>query len=194
MKIHPINYIGVLLAAFAFHASAGAQTDLRVITVDMTYLYENYHSTIEAQERFRSSIERAQRETERLMEEGNAMVEEYQEIIEQTNNPALSDEARQQAQLQAQEMVEAIREKERELQQFQNNTRRSLEQRQRNHRELMLDEIREVVMAEAREREATLVFDTSGATLIGIPTLIYADSSFDITDTVLEEINRDAPE
>jgi len=193
MKTYTL-YLSLLIGAFAFLVPVHADTPLKVITVDMTYLYENYHRTQEAQARFQSSIERAQRETQKLMEEGNEMVERYQEIIEQTNNPALSEEAQQEAQQEAQEMVEAIREKERELQQFQNNTRRSLEQRQRNHRELMLEEIKEVVMAEASERDATLVFDTSGATLIGVPALIYADSSFDITDLVLEEINRDATE
>jgi outer membrane protein len=193
MKTYTL-FLSVLAALGAFLLPAHADNPIRVITVDMTYLYENYHRTQEAQARFQSSIERAQRETQKLMEEGNEMVERYQEIIEQTNNPALSDAARQEAQQEAQEMVEAIREKERELQQFQNNTRRSLEQRQRNHRELMLDEIKEVVMAEASERSATLVFDTSGATLIGVPTLIYADSSYDITDVVLEEINREETE
>ncbi len=193
MKTYTL-YLSVLMTAFAFLTPVYGEAPLKVVTVDMTYLYENYHRTQEAQARFQSSIERAQRETQKLMEEGNEMVEEYQEVIEQTNNPALSEEAQLEAQQKAQEMVEAIREKERELQQFQNNTRRSLEQRQRNHRELMLDEIKEVVMAEAAEREATLVFDTSGATLIGVPALIYADSSFDITDLVLEEINRDATE
>ncbi len=184
--------LSLIVALFGFATAGHADAALRVVTADMAYLYENYHRTQEAQARFQSSIERAQRETQTMMEEGQAMVEEYQEIIEQTNNPALSDEAREDAQRRAQEMVEAIQQKERELQQFQNNTRRSLEQRQRNHRELMMEEIKEVVMAEAREREATLVFDTSGPTGIGIPSVIYADSSFDITDIVLEEINRDA--
>jgi outer membrane protein len=191
MKIHTFT-LGAVLAAFSFVSSVHADVPVRIVTADMAYLYENYHSTLEAQARFQSSIERAQRQTQAMMEEGQAMVEEYQEIIERTNNPALSEEARMEAQDRAREMVEAIQQKERELQQFQNNTRRSLEQRQRNHRELMMEEIREVLMAEARNRDATLVFDTSGASAIGIPSVIYADPSYDITDIVLEEINRDA--
>lgn len=187
-----ILYLGAVIAAFAFVSTAHADAPVRIVTADMAYLYENYHSTQEAQARFQSSIERAQRQTQAMMEEGQAMVEEYQEVIERTNNPALSEEARMEAQERAREMVEAIQQKERELQQFQNNTRRSLEQRQRSHRELMMEEIRDVLMAEAQKREASLVFDTSGASALGIPSVIYADPSYDITDIVLEEINRDA--
>ena len=187
-----VLYLGTIFAAFVFVSSAHADASVRIVTADMAYLYENYHSTQEAQARFQSSIERAQRQTQTMMEEGQAMVEEYQEIIERTNNPALSEEARMEAQERAREMVEAIQQKERELQQFQNNTRRSLDQRQRNHRELMMEEIRDVVMEEAEKRNATLVFDTSGASAIGIPSVIYADPSYDITDIVLEEINRAA--
>ncbi|MEX2382673.1 MAG: OmpH family outer membrane protein [Opitutales bacterium] len=186
------TYLIALAAIFSFATFATAQTSLTIITVDMARLYENYHKTEEAQSRFEDVVQRARADTERLMEEGNTMVANYRELLERTNNPALSDQARLTAQREADELALQIREKENDLRQFQNATQRSLEERQDTQREMLLDEIMDVVMEFAREREASLVFDTSGPSLIGLPAVLYADDSFDITEAVLEEINRNS--
>ena len=93
----------------------------------------------------------------------------------------------------AQEKLKEIQDKEREIQQYQANTERSLQQRQRTHRDLMLDEIKRVVLIMAEKRGAALVFDTAGTSALGIPNVLYSNPSWDITDDVLAKINESAP-
>lgn len=188
-----IHLLTVLLLFFGAASIAGADSNLKIATANMAQLYENYHRAVDAQAKFQSAVEDAQSQGESMMAEGNALVEEYRGLMEEAENPALSDDARDRARERAETKLATIREKEREVQQFQVNTQRMLEQRQRSHRQLLLDEIREVVNTIASDNGATLVLDSSGQSALGIPTVIYADSSFDITDKALAELNKDQP-
>ncbi|MFM9080588.1 MAG: OmpH family outer membrane protein, partial [Opitutaceae bacterium] len=99
-----------------------------------------------------------------MNKEGNALVEEYKTLNEQANSPALSAEAKSKAQNEAQKKLEAIQNKQREVQTFIQNTRNSLGQRLNTFRSLMLEEITKVVSDVAKRKGATLVLDKAGPT------------------------------
>jgi outer membrane protein len=128
-----------------------------------------------------------------MNKEGNALVEEYKTLNDQSNNPALSADAKSKAQEAAQKKLESIQGKQREVQTFIQNTRNSLGQRLNTFRSLMLEEISKVAADVAKRKGATLLFDKAGPTAIGISNVIYADSGFDITDEVMKEVNKDRP-
>lgn len=181
----------LLLGCLLTTAWAGAE--LKVLTVDMGHLYDNYYKTQQANERLRASVEQAEEEARAMAEEGQSMVEQFEELREQAENPALTDTARQTAQEEAQALIEDIRNKEREVQNFRRETQRTLQQRQQAHRELMIDQIKAVVMTVNEEMNADLIFDTSDVIGSGVPTVLFARASMDITPRVLERLNADAP-
>lgn len=181
-----------LIVVCALTMSSQAQT-LKIITVDIAKLFEGYYKTQQAGEKIRLSLEKAQEQDNALVDELKRMAEVYNEVKERSENPALTDEARQQAQSDAEAQVQEIQRMQQDRQNFQANTQRSLQQRQNAHRELMLDEIKKVVLSLARERGATLVMDTSGVTSNTLPTVLHSHTAWDISDLVLNELNRDAP-
>ncbi len=168
--------------------------DLNIVTVDMDRLYKEYYKTLEANERIKGSFEKAQKQIEEMVNEGQIMLEDYKSIIEMTQNDALTEEARLKAQADAETMAQQLKDKEREIQQFRQNTQRSVQQRQQTYRDLFLDEIKGIVMEVSRERKGDLILDTSGITALGIPGVIYSDPSWDVTELVMERLNADAPE
>ena len=89
--------------------------------------------------------------------------------------------------------MEDIQRKQGEVQNFRTNTQRSLQQRIKTHRDLLLEEITKIVNNLAKLRGATLVVDKSGPTLFGIPSVLYADPSYDMTEEVVLEVNKDRP-
>ena len=181
------------ITAVALLSLSSYADDITVATVDMTKLYNGYFKTKVANEKIQSSLETAKEQREELLKQGQALVDEYKEITERANNPALTEEARGEAQLEAERKLQEIQEKEREVQQFQINTQNSIQQRQRTHRDLMLDEIKKVVVKMARDRGANLVFDSSGLTALGLPGILYANTGWDFTEDALVRINADAP-
>ena len=181
-----------LIAVCALTITSQAQP-LKIITIDISKLFEGYYKTQQAGERIRLSLENAQEEDNARVDELKRMAEVYNEVKERSDNPALTDEARQQAESDAEAQLQEVQILQQNRQKFQADTQRSLQQRQNAHRELMLDEIQKVVMALSRERGATLVLDTSGLTSNTLPAVLYSDSAWDISDLVLYELNRDAP-
>lgn len=188
MKKIIISILAVSCMALGLQAQ-----NLKIVTVDMAKLYGEYYKTKEANEKLQGSLEKAQEQLKGMAEEGQSMVDELNGTLEMVNNPALTEEARQKAQGDAETMAQQIKDKERDIQQFQLNTQRSIQQRQKTYRDLFVDEIKGVVMEVARERNGTLVLDTSNVSASGIPDIIYSEPSWDITDEVLSRINADAP-
>lgn len=179
------------LAALAIGASA--QPAVKVAVVDMAKLYDTHYKTVEQNAKIQADDQKAQEEVEKMNKEGNALVEEYKGLNDQSNNPALSAEAKTKAQEAAQKKLEQIQNKQREVQTFIQNTRNSLGQRLNTFRALMLEEIGKVAADVAKRKGVTLLLDKAGPTAIGISNVLYADASYEITEDVLKEINKDRP-
>ena len=184
----------VAVAAFtALAFSASAQPAPKILIVDMAKLYDTHYKTLEQNAKIQADDQKAQEEVEKMNKEGNALVEEYKTLNDQSNNPALSTEAKSKAQNDAQKKLESIQGKQREVQTFIQNTRNSLGQRLNTFRSLMLEEISKIATDVAKRKGATILLDKAGPSGIGISNLIYHDGGYDITEDVLKEINKDRP-
>ncbi len=184
----------ISLAAFgAAFTALQAQPAVKLIVVDMAKVYDNHYKTEEANAKFRDAETKATEQVEELNKQGQTLVEEYKELMEQSKNTVLTAEARSKAENDAQKKLEDIQRKQGEVQNFRNNTQRSLQQRIKTHRDLLLEEITKIVNDLAKRQGATLVVDKSGPTLFGIPSVLYSDPAYDITDAVVKEVNKDRP-
>ena len=183
-----------VVAALALSAAlAHAQPAPKLLVVDMAKLYDSHYKTEEQNAKLRADEQKAQEEIERMNKDGNALVDEYKGLSDQSNNPALSADAKTKSQNEAQKKLEEIQRKKNEISTFAQNTQRSLQQRLQNFRSLMLEEISKIATDVAKRKGSTLLLDKAGPTLIGVSNVIYADAAYDITDEVLKEINKDRP-
>ncbi len=190
------NSLKSLFATAVFGALAlgvSAQPAPKIMVVDMAKLYDTHYKTVEQNAKIQADDQKAQEEVEKMNKEGNALVEEYKNLQEQSQSVALSAEAKSKAQDTAQKKLELIQNKQREVQTFIQNTRNSLGQRLNTFRSLMLEEISKVTTDVGKRKGATLIVDKAGPTAIGISPFIYVDPSYDITEDVMKEINKDRP-
>ena len=190
---NPIRLLSALLAFGAASLAAQAQPAFKILVVDMAKLYDTHYKTIEQNAKLQSDDQKANEEVDKMNKEGNALVEEYKGLKEQSTNPALTAEAKAKAEMEAQQKLEAIQQKQNEVRAFVQNTQRSLQQRLQNFRSLMLEEISKVAIDVAKRKGVTLLLDKAGPTLIGVSSVVYYDSSYEITDEVAKEINKDRP-
>lgn len=183
-----------ILAALALGSTAlQAQMAMKLVVVDMAKVFDTHYKSEEANVKFREAEQKAQEQAEEIRKQGQALVDEYKQLDEQSKNTLLTAEARSKAEADARQKGEEIQRKQADLQSFLQNTQRSLQQRIKTHRDLLLEEISKTVVEMAKKQGATLVLDKSGPTLFGIPTVIYADPAYDITDAVIAEVNKDRP-
>lgn len=184
------------VAAALFSAAtltAVAQPAPKILVVDMAKLLDSHYKTEEQNAKLKSDEQKAQDEIERLNKEGNALVEDYKASLEKAKLPALSDAAKSKAETEAQAKLEDIQKKQNQVQNFRAQTQRTFQQRIKTFRDLMLEEIGKIATDIAKRKNATLLLDKSGPSLIGISNIIYYDSAYDITDDVLKEINKTRP-
>lgn len=190
------NFIKSFLAlsvAGIFTAAVQAQPTPKIFVVDMVKLYDGHFKTEEQNAKLKVDQQKAEDELQKLNVEGNALVEQAKALNEQTKNPALSADAKTKAQQDLQAKAEEIQKKQNEVNSFRQNTQRSLQQRINTFKQLLLEEISKTATDIAKKKGATLLFDKSGPSLIGVPSLVYFDASYDITDDVAKEINKDRP-
>ena len=188
-----IQTLIAIAALGALSLAANAQPAVKLLVVDMAKLYDSHYKTVEQNAKIQADDAKAQEEVDKMNKEGNALVEEYKSLNDQSNNPTLTSEAKAKAQAEAQKKLEGIQTKQREVQGFIQNTRNSLSQRLNTFRSLMLEEISKIATDVAKRKGGTVLLDKAGPTGIGISNLIYADAGFDITEDVLKEINKDRP-
>jgi len=190
---NPIKALS-MIATFALASVAvQAQPTPKLLVVDMAKLYDSHYKTEEQNAKLRTDEQKAQEEIERMNKDGNVLVDDYKSLSDQSNNPALTADAKSKSQNEAQKKLEEIQRKKNEIGTFAQNTQRSLQQRLQTFRSLMLEEISKVATDVAKRKGATLLLDKAGPTLIGVSNVIYADSAYEITDEVMKEINKDRP-
>lgn len=190
------NSIHSLIALAAFSATAlfaQAQPAPKILVVDIAKIYDGHYKTEEQNAKLQGDERKAQEELEKLSKEGSSLVEKYKELVDQSNNPAATAEAKSKAQGESQQVLEQIQRKQQEVQSFQMNTRNSLQQRIQTFRSLMVEEISKTAVGIAKQKGATILLDKSGPTLIGVSNILYSDAGYDITDEVAKEVNKDRP-
>ncbi len=154
------NSLKSLFAFAAFGALAlgvSAQPAPKIMVVDMAKLYDTHYKTLEQNAKIQADDQKAQEEVEKMNKEGNALVEEYKTLNDQSQSVALSAEAKSKAQDAAQNKLEQIQAKQREVQTFIQNTRNSLGQRLNTFRSLMLEEISKVAADVGKRKGATIL-------------------------------------
>src|SRR5688572_22286682 len=134
---NPIKSLVAIAAFAALALGAQAQPAVKISIVDMAKLYDTHYKTVEQNAKIQTDDQKAQEEVEKMNKEGNALVEEYKGLNDQSNNPALSADAKTKAQRDAQAKLEGIQKKQQEVQSFIQHTRNQLGQRLNTFRSLM---------------------------------------------------------
>jgi len=181
-------------AAIAITAlTSHAQTAPKILVVDLAKLFDNHYKTQEQQAKLQADEAKAKEQLDAIAKEGNALVEQYKELDDQSKNPTATAEAKAKAQADAQKKMEEIRQKQSEQQSFVQNTRTSLQTRFQTFKTVLLEEITKIAVEISKKHGATFLLDKSGPTMVGVSNVLYYDPTLEITDEVMAEINKDRP-
>ena len=167
--------------------------ELNIMTVDVGILYDNYYKTAEAEEKLKERMETAKGQIEEMTASMEAEIETYKALLEEAQNPVLSSGAQQKAENEANAQMEKIRQLQQDVRMFEQSTRNQLATQQNTQRQFMLEEIKTVVLEVANLKGADLVLDTSPAITVSLPSVLFANPTWDATKDVLTILNADAP-
>jgi len=189
------SFISLLtILAVASFGAASAQAELVILTISVNKAAEQFYKVQNFLQELESSQKQAQEHVQSITDEGRGLEQEYKELADQANSDILTESARKDAAQDAQIKIQEIQQKQNELRQFALNVERQMAARQSTQMSLFTKEIMAVVSDVSKERNATIVLDTSGASQNGMPVVLSSDDSIDITEEVIERINANKPE
>lgn len=187
-SISLISLLSAVAIAGVCVPAASAKEDV-ILTVEVDTALDSYYKVKSFLAEMQKSEEQAQAAASAIEQEGNALVQEFQDLREQANSDILTEDARQEAYEDAQKKMQEIQAKENELRKFLSETQRQLNGRRQQQINIFYRDVAAVVEEISKERGATLVIDISARAGDGRAPVMYTDGSYDVTPEVIERVN-----
>ncbi|MDR1456979.1 MAG: OmpH family outer membrane protein [Puniceicoccales bacterium] len=159
--------------------------ECNILTVDMAKVYNSYGKAEQSREKFQKKVEKVQDEFRTMLGDGIEMAKKLRERQEKANNPALSDSAKEKYCKQTEELIEEIRKKEAEVNEFRQARERQLCEEREESVTRHINEIKGFTAEVAKESGAAIVLNSAG-----IEVLYYAQC-LDVTEKVIARSNAE---
>jgi outer membrane protein len=170
--------------------TASAQSMVKIGTVDMKKVFENYYKTKDAEQRINEARNSAKKELEERMESYQKGAAEVKKLNEEIDSPALSNEAKGANSKARDEKVAELNNMQREIQEFRTTREKQLQEQSGRMRQGIVDDITKIVTERVKAENYDLVFDKSGMSLNGVPVVMFAKDPYDFTDVVVAALNK----
>jgi outer membrane protein len=178
-----------LISLFAIPGVAFAQ-GMKVGTVDMNRAFKEYNKTKDAETKINDAKNAAKKEFDDRYDSYKKAVDEINKLNQQLEAPALSADAKTQKAKDRDEKIASVKNMDRELNDFKQTREKQLQEQAVRMRDGIVKEITDVVMNKVRGENMDLVFDISGVSLNGVPTVMYAKPDMDFTTDVVTQLNK----
>ena len=181
-----------LAAGFAFPAASFAQTSLKIGTVDMQRAFKEYNKTKDAETKINDAKTAAKKEYDERADSYKKALDEINKLNQQLEAPALSADAKTQKAKERDDKIGSIKNMEREINEFRQTREKQLQEQAVRMRDGIVKEITDVVMTKVKAANMDLVFDNSGVSLNGVPTVMFSRPDMDFTSDVVAQLNKAA--
>jgi outer membrane protein len=182
-------FFAALLSALALPGSAFAQ-GMKIATVDMNRAFKEYNKTKDAETKINDAKNAAKKEYDDRADSYKKALDEINKLNQQLEAPALSADAKTQKAKERDEKIASIKSMEREINEFRQTREKQLQEQAVRMRDGIVKEITDVVMEKVKSDNMDLVFDKSGLSLNGVPTLIFARDNMDFTNDLIATLNK----
>jgi outer membrane protein len=189
------NWLSKLLIAMLLVSGAGetAWAQTKIATVDLRKLFDNYWKTKQADGALKDLETELKKELTALRESHKKVTEDYQKLLADANDQAVSNEERDRRKKSAEGKLRDIKESEDTIKGYVTQADERLLLQRRRMREKILEEIRGMINAKAKEGNYSLVVDTAAETPNGTPVFVYSSGENDLTTGLLDQLNAGAP-
>jgi len=181
------------LCTLGLATGAFAQAGGRIVTVDMQKLFDQYYKTPTARGKLEETRDQFTKELTTKQEDLKKQVDELNKLREDQERPEYTTEVREQKRKAMTEKLGEMQKLQRDLEEFRRSHQKILEEQSMRMRQGILKEITDVVLKEAKDSGYLLVLDKSGNTLNGLPSIVFAQDSLEITGDIIKILNKSAP-
>jgi len=169
--------------------------DLKIGVIDMSKVFQEFHKTKSAAEKYKGNYEKAAQEMQERQTVYKNLATEAQKLQKIAQDPIITPEQRNKHAAELGEKVKEIRSMEMEMQEFAERRQTQLKQEDMQIRKGLYEEILVVVRDKSKADGFDIVFDKTGVSLSTIPIILHVKegAATDMTDQLIVELNKNAP-
>ena len=190
MKFLRTTVLTISLLAFL---SVPALAQTKIGTVDLRKLFDGYWKKKQAEAALLDRKAQLDTDDKSMRDDLKKGGEEYQKLMEQANDQALSADQRDKRKQAAAEKLKQLQDSKAAIDQFERQAQVTLSEQGQRMRENILVEIKAAVTAKAKAAGYSLVIDAAAETANATTAVLYSSGENDMTDDVLKKLNEGAP-
>lgn len=192
-KLHHLILSVALLVATTASVSAqpkatAAAAPTKVATVDMKKIFNGYYKTKLAQTSLENRKTELRKEIKDMADGLDKAQADYKQLLEQSNDPALSADERDKRKQSAADKVKEITNSRGAIEQFQRQAESQLADQSQRMSSNLVGEIQKAVADQAKAGGYSMVLNSASAEVV-----VFASNDNDITTAVLAQVNAGAP-
>lgn len=191
MKLRPL-FFALVLSLFTA-GSASAQGQIKIGTVDMKRVFQEYYKTREAEKKVNEDKSKAKKDLDQRTSEYQKLIGQWESANKIVQDKLVNAELKAQKQQEAGQLASQIKALEREIDEFRRRREAQLQEQVGRMRKGLLEDIQQNVEEKSKKDNYDLVFDKSGVSPSGVKFLLHTKDAIDFTGEVLSELNKNAP-
>ena len=165
------------------------QAQGKIATIDLQKVFDGYWKTKQISDNLQTQGKDYQLRREKLIQQYQAINEEYRKMRESADEGALSTAERQKRGKEADAKLVEVRGLEKDITDYDNTTRSQIAETQARMKKNIVRDIREKIAQIAKKDGLSMVIDTAAVANTETPIILYNDGSNDLTDKVLSLLN-----
>jgi outer membrane protein len=182
-----------MLCAALLAAPLAASAADRIAVVDLKKVFDGYWKTKQADLNLKERAGELDKKRKDMLDDLKKAGDEYKKLVESSTDSAVSIEERDRRKKLAETKLRELQEIEQSIGQFDRSARAQLGESQRNMRDKIVVEIRDLVNKKAKTAGYAAVLDSAAESAVGTPILLFNASLPDLTDEVISQLNATAP-
>ena len=183
----------MLFLAVGLNLSHNLNAATAIGVISLEKVYNGYWKTDVENKKLKTkqeeALERIKKLEESLRKEGTVLGN----MIKAMQDPRLAAAEQSKRQQQVQTKQKELQQMQDAIRGFRERTQKDLELDMRKAREQIMEEIQQIVSAEAKKRELNLVLDHAARSAAIAPIVIFTDGENDLTEQVLRQLNLSDP-
>ena len=188
------SFFNLLAALLLFTPLVYGQQNLKIATVSMERLFNEYHQTGKVQREINIERARIQRDNNERLGKIREIDAQLQKIREELKSEDIGEKEKQDFFAESNGLAQDGKSKERERKEFLNRRNRALSDKMRKQMRGILVKIQRSVSERAKEGNYDFIFDVSANSNQGIPFVLHARETTNLTNSLLAEINEGSEE
>jgi outer membrane protein len=183
----------ILTVSLLVSLSVPALAQTKIATVDLSKLFDGYWKKKQVETVLNDRKAQLDNDDKSMRDDLRKGSDEYQKLLEQANDQAISAEQREKRKQAAADKLKQLQDSKNAIDQFERQAQITLTEQSQRMRDNIVGEIKAAVAAQAKAGGYSMVINATVETANATTAVVYSNGENDLTDAVLKRLNAGAP-